>query len=298
MEPEGCGHQRRVTIPVVVIAVLLVATAVFFLIPKSSMLDIRTEPVEGAIYIDDRLVGIGSARIPLSLGSHMVSFGEVPGYDKLPSRRVDLTEGGAMVVAIYIRQTGVLAIQTMTPLKMPGVTTSLIALYMGKLYLNGTFIGEGQLCITMETGYYKLEFGDVPGFVTPAPIMVKVTNGSSETITAIYTPKFQNISVQAARQLIEINPLLRIIDVRGPDEYKMGHLKGAVNVPFPMLKGRMAELDKSREMLMYRASGMVSVLAAGMLHAEGFKVYHMDGGIIDWVSAGYELINSTLGEEP
>jgi rhodanese-related sulfurtransferase len=278
-------NSKKATI---VVAVTLLLVALFFIVPRYAVLNISTEPVEGAIYVDSELAGTGTVRVELPLGSHTVSYGEVLNYNCPQPIKVDLTEGGADIVGSYVRQTGVLVIENMVSLKMPGVTAGLIALHVGKLYLNETLIGEGQLCITLETGCYVLEFGDVAGFVTPQPTRVMVTNSSSEKVTAIYAPKFQDVSVQVARQLMEAP--VQIVDVRGPDEYRAGHLKGVINIPLPVLKGKMAELDKDMDVLVYCASGMGSVLAAGMLQAEGFKVYHMDGGVIDWVDAGYPLI--------
>jgi len=43
------------------------------------------------------------------------------------------------------------------------------------------------------------------------------------------------------------------------------------------LKRNLYKLDKQRPVLVYCASAMGSVLEAGLLHAKGFNVYHMEG---------------------
>ena len=278
----------RVVAIAAIISLLLVVF--YFLIPRSAILRVTTEPVEGEIYVDGELVGKGTAEVTLPLGSHTVSFGELPDYNSPEPREVELTQEGSAVVGTYTRQTGVLVIDNMTPLKMPGVTAGLIALHLGEIYLNGTKVGEGEICLTLETGSYIVSFGDVRGFVTPQEKTVIVRNASSETITAIYTPKFRNISVTMAKQLMESDPSLQIVDVRSPAEFKAGHIEGAVNMPYAVLEQRMSELDIKRGVLIYCASGMGGVLSAGILQDAGFNVYHMDGGIIDWVGAGYPLV--------
>ncbi|MBO3804210.1 MAG: PEGA domain-containing protein [Candidatus Brockarchaeota archaeon] len=284
--------MRASKIAAIASAISLLLAALYFFIPKSAVLRIATEPVEGEIYVDGELFGKGTAEVTLPLGSHTVSFGGYPEYNSPEPIEVELKQEGSTVVGTYARQTGVLIIENMTPLKMPGVTAGLIALHYGKIYLNGTAIGEGQICKTIETGVYVVSFEDVPGFATPPEKIVVVRNASSETITAIYVPKFQNVSVAIAKQLIESDRSLQIVDVRSPDEYKAGHVEGAINMPLATLKQRMSELDVERSVLIliYCASGMGSVLGAGILHAAGFNVYHMDGGIIDWVGAGYPLV--------
>lgn len=204
---------------------------------------------------------------------------------------MELAQEGSVVVGTYIRQTGVLVIDNVTPLKMHGaVTAGVISLHVGKIYLNGTMIGEGQICKTLETGLYVVGFGEVPGFIAPLVKTMMIKNASSETITAVYVPKFQNISVGVAKQLMESDPAIQVIDVRGPDDYKAGHIEGAINIPIATLEQGMNELDIVKSVIIYCGSGTSSILGAGTLQEAGFMVYHMDGGIMDWVSSGYSLI--------
>lgn len=270
---------------------LLLAASYFFFIPRSARLRVATEPVEGEIYVDGELVGKGTTEVMLPLGAHAVSFGELPTYNSPKPREVELAPEGSVVVGTYIRQTGVLVVDNVTPLQMHGaVTAGLISLHIGKIYLNGTVIGDGQICKTLETGLYRVTFGDVPGFRAPQERIVMVGNGSSETITAIYVPKFQNISVAMAKQLMGSDPSLQVVDVRGPDDYQAGHIEGAINIPFAELEQRMNELDVGRNVVVYCGSGTSSILGAGILQEAGFMVYHMDGGIMEWVGAGYLLV--------
>ena len=97
--------------------------------------------------------------------------------------------------------------------------------------------------------------------------------------------KIENLSVGDARELIAGNKESEIIilDVRQPEEYKTGHVPGAVFIPLPDLIDNVGELDPKKPVIAYCRSGTRSRAAAAFLLSEGFsKVYNMDGGITAW----------------
>jgi rhodanese-related sulfurtransferase len=74
-----------------------------------------------------------------------------------------------------------------------------------------------------------------------------------------------------------------ILDVRQPEEYRSGHLPGAVFIPLPDLINKVGELDHAKPIIAYCRSGNRSRAAAAFLLIYGFsKVYSMDGGITAW----------------
>jgi len=42
-----------------------------------------------------------------------------------------------------------------------------------------------------------------------------------------------------------------VLDVRPPDEFALGHVPGAVNIPLRELKARLAEINPDREIVAY-----------------------------------------------
>lgn len=73
-----------------------------------------------------------------------------------------------------------------------------------------------------------------------------------------------------------------ILDVRGPEEYRKGHIPGAVNIPLDSLKMRVGELKKGKKVLAVCLSGGKASKAAAFLEKKGFKVKSMAGGMSDW----------------
>lgn len=70
----------------------------------------------------------------------------------------------------------------------------------------------------------------------------------------------------------------QLIDVRTPDEYRTGHLKGAINIPLQQLQGSLSKIRKDKPVITYCASGMRSSAAKNMLTAKGFGEVYNGGG--------------------
>jgi ArsR family transcriptional regulator len=79
-----------------------------------------------------------------------------------------------------------------------------------------------------------------------------------------------------------------VLDVRPADEYALGHLPGALNLPLAKLKRHLRNLDRSREIVAY-CRGPYCVLsyeAVAALRARGFKVRRLEDGYPEWRAAG------------
>lgn len=84
----------------------------------------------------------------------------------------------------------------------------------------------------------------------------------------------------------------QIIDVRTPQEFSSGSIKGATNINIydNNFNDRVSELDKDRPVFVYCRSGSRSNKASNMLTEMGFtKVYDLEGGITSW-----NLLNLSL----
>ena len=103
--------------------------------------------------------------------------------------------------------------------------------------------------------------------------------------------EYGDVTVELARELIQEKPSLVILDVRTDGEYRDGHIEGAVNIPVNELEGRLGELEKEDETLVYCRTGNRSGTAVGILKENGYeKIFHMDKGITAWTAAGYPTV--------
>jgi molybdopterin/thiamine biosynthesis adenylyltransferase/rhodanese-related sulfurtransferase len=81
-----------------------------------------------------------------------------------------------------------------------------------------------------------------------------------------------------------------LLDVREKDEYREGHLPGAISLPRGFLELRIEQTltDKSQPIIAYCAGGTRSLLAAKQLKEMGYaQVVSMSGGYGAWKNAGY-----------
>ncbi|MGB8699081.1 MAG: FAD-dependent oxidoreductase [Thermosynechococcaceae cyanobacterium] len=69
-----------------------------------------------------------------------------------------------------------------------------------------------------------------------------------------------------------------LLDVRNVDEFTVGHVEGAVNIPLPQLRDRMHELKPDRKIWAYCQVGQRGYYATRALRLNGFNAYNLSGG--------------------
>ena len=92
---------------------------------------------------------------------------------------------------------------------------------------------------------------------------------------------YKRIDTEAAKEFIDAHPECIILDVRRPDEFALGHIPGALNLPLDRI------YDKNALYLIYCRSGVRSVTAADLLAADGYTNIVEFGGILFWP---YEVV--------
>ena len=115
--------------------------------------------------------------------------------------------------------------------------------------------------------------------------------------------------VEQARSRIEELPLAEapagireadaLIDVREPDEYREGHIDGALNIPRGLLEfkiGTLPELESraTRIVLYCKTSGRAALAAAALKEMGYLKVRSIAGGFDAWSAAGMPVVKPSL----
>ena len=97
---------------------------------------------------------------------------------------------------------------------------------------------------------------------------------------------------RGAMEAVESEELLRrvrngevtVLDVRPPEEYRAGHIPGALSIPVGELKARLRELPKDREVVAYCRGPycVMAVEAVKLLRKRGFTAHRLEQGVINW----------------
>lgn len=85
---------------------------------------------------------------------------------------------------------------------------------------------------------------------------------------------------------------ITILDVRPEDEFALGHLPNAINIPLRALQAQLSKLDRKQEIIAY-CRGPYCVLsfeAVAALRKQGFKARRLADGLPEWRAAGLPVI--------
>lgn len=122
-------------------------------------------------------------------------------------------------------------------------------------------------------------------------------------MTVATEPKISAVDYFAAKLAYEMTPYslnsalekkiagLFVLDVRSPEDYKNGHLPGALNIPLADLPAKMGTLPKDKTIVAY-CGNMTCALApkaALALAEKGFAVKQLTGGFATWSEKGFPV---------
>ncbi len=92
-----------------------------------------------------------------------------------------------------------------------------------------------------------------------------------------------DITPRDLRARLDAGEPIRVIDVREPQEWELGHIQGAELIALDTFLGRMHELDSAQTIVLYCHLGPRAARAVQLLANAGFrKVRNLNGGINAW----------------
>jgi rhodanese-related sulfurtransferase/DNA-binding transcriptional ArsR family regulator len=138
-----------------------------------------------------------------------------------------------------------------------------------------------------------------------ARFMVAFRGLASERLAEVDQVTRDYFEARGVLEAVESKELLRrvrngevtVLDVRPVEEYRAGHIPGALSIPISELKTRLQELPRDREIVAYcRGPYCVMALdAVELLRKKGFTAHRMEQGVADWRARGWRVEASRDG---
>jgi rhodanese-related sulfurtransferase/biotin operon repressor len=138
--------------------------------------------------------------------------------------------------------------------------------------------------------FYRLAEDSVLDFLASLRHVAERHLAEADRVVRDYFGRRDSLEPISRRELLDRLKagLTTVLDVRPEDEFALGHLQGAVNIPLGKLKKRLAELDPDKDIVAY-CRGPYCVLsyeAVATLRSHGFNVRRLEDGFPEWRAAG------------
>lgn len=141
--------------------------------------------------------------------------------------------------------------------------------------------------------FYRLADPAVVRLLRELQAIAEARLAEVEQISRLYFEDSEEMEPVGAEELLrrlEENAVT-VLDVRPADEYRAGHIAGAISIPVEHLERRLAELPRDRPVVAYcRGPYCVYALdAVEVLRGHGYEAQRMEGGLPDWRLAGHPV---------
>jgi rhodanese-related sulfurtransferase len=104
-------------------------------------------------------------------------------------------------------------------------------------------------------------------------------------LTQIFGGNVPMVSVQELQEQLKDGNRPFLLEVRQPEEFRLGHIAGAQLIPLGELGRRLNEVPHGREIVCICATGHRSIPAVRKLAAAGYTASSMKNGMIAWYLA-------------
>ena len=157
---------------------------------------------------------------------------------------------------------------------------------------------QARLVETRREGtymYYRLADDDVLRLLRALEALGHSRLADVQQVVRLYLDgrdELEPVTLKKLRQLMRAGDVT-VLDVRPAEEFKAGHIPGALSIPVSSLKRRLRELPKNREVIAYCRGRycVYSLEAVTLLRKHGFDARRAEQGMPDWRAAGLPVAN-------
>ena len=140
---------------------------------------------------------------------------------------------------------------------------------------------------------YRLADEQVAGFFRALRGLAESRLAEIAQVTRTYLHERGALEAVCGEQLLRRvkNGEVTVLDVRPAEEYRAGHIPGALSVPLAELKARLKELPKNRRIAAYCRGPycVMAIEAVGLLRKKGYRAYRMEQGVMEWRARNWHV---------
>lgn len=141
-----------------------------------------------------------------------------------------------------------------------------------------------------KNAYYRLTDRSVIELLSALRRVAENNVAEAQRVIADYFDKRDSFAPVSRTELVRRlrEKSVTLLDVRPEDEFALGHLPGAINVPLKTLERRLAQFPRDREIVAYCRGPycVMSFEAVAFLRERGFKVRRLADGYPEWRAHG------------
>jgi rhodanese-related sulfurtransferase len=138
--------------------------------------------------------------------------------------------------------------------------------------------------------YYQVSNGDVIDLMYKVRKVAERELADVNLLLNTYLTVKDTLEPIAREELLNrvTEGLVSVIDVRPAEEYKVGHIPGAVNIPLADLQKHLDEFDTEMEVVAYCRGPhcLLAFDAVAELRKHGLKARRLEDGFPEWKQAG------------
>lgn len=141
--------------------------------------------------------------------------------------------------------------------------------------------------------YYSISGDDVISLLDSLRDVAERHLSDVEKLVNTYLTAKDNLDPIPATELLERakQDLVTVLDVRPKEEFKAGHVQGAINIPINELEQHLEKFDPKQEIVAY-CRGPHCILAfdaVAQLRKKGFQARRLEHGFPEWKIAGLPI---------
>ncbi|MCI0673635.1 MAG: metalloregulator ArsR/SmtB family transcription factor, partial [Myxococcaceae bacterium] len=138
--------------------------------------------------------------------------------------------------------------------------------------------------------FYRLASPEVSAVVRSMRRLAEAHLAEVDRLVATYLKDRDSLEAVERKELLARlrEGHVTVLDVRPDEEYRQGHIAGAISIPVDALEARLKELPRGREVVAY-CRGPYCVYAdeaVRVLRARGRKARRLADGFPEWQAAG------------